>query len=138
MTRVIKGNKIKPGCPQKKKGLFEGGATMKKSALLLISVFMGLFFASYAVAHTPFCWCSDRGDGTVLCEGGFLDGSSAVGVKIQVVDANGKILVDGKMNEESEFTFKKPSGEYTVIFDAGFEHTVIVPSSEITVDPQTR
>jgi hypothetical protein len=38
-----------------------------------------------------------------------------------------------EMNEESEFTFKKPSGEYTVIFDAGFEHTVIVPSSEITV-----
>ena len=107
---------------------------MKKSALLLISVFICLFLASYTLAHSPFCWCMDRGDGTVLCEGGFFDGSSAVGVKIQVVDANGKLLIDGNMNKESEFTFKKTSGEYTVIFDAGFEHTVMVPSSEITVD----
>jgi hypothetical protein len=36
------------------------------------------------------------------------------------------------MNEDSEFTFEKPAGAYTVIFDAGPGHEVRVPSSEIT------
>jgi hypothetical protein len=105
---------------------------MRKNGLLLICMLSGLFFASHALAHTPFCSCSVKGGGIVLCEGGFLDGSSAVGVRIQVVDANGKILIEGYMDKKSEFSFKKPSGEYRVILDAGFEHTVVVPSSEIT------
>ncbi len=105
---------------------------MKKTKLLLVYMVLSLFFTSYAFAHTPFCSCLDNGDGTILCEGGFLDGSSAVGVRIQVVDANGKILVEGYMDKKSEFRFNKPSGEYTVILDAGFEHTVTVPGSEIT------
>ena len=104
---------------------------MKKAGLLLACTFLGLFFVSYAFAHTPFCSCSDNGDGTILCEGGFLDGSSAVGVRIQVVDANGKIFVEGYLDKKSKFIFNKPSDRYTVIFDAGFEHTVTVPSSEI-------
>ena len=105
---------------------------MKKTKLLLVYMVLSLFFTSYAFAHTPFCSCLDNGDGTILCEGGFLDGSSAVGVRIQVVDANGKILVEGYMDKKSEFKFNKPSDEYTVILDAGFEHTVTVPGSEIT------
>ncbi len=83
-------------------------------------------------AHTPLCSCSDEGDGTILCEGGFSDGSSAAGVKIRIVDSQGKVLIEGKMNEDSEFTFKKPSGAYTVIFDAGPGHEVKVPSKDIT------
>lgn len=104
---------------------------MKKTKLLLVYMLLSLFFTSYAFAHTPFCSCLDNGDGTILCEGGFLDGSSAVGVRIQVVDTNGKILIEGYMDKKSEFRFNKPSGEYTVILDAGFEHTVTVPGSEI-------
>lgn len=105
---------------------------MKKTKLLLVYMLLSLFFTSYAFAHTPFCSCLDNGDGTILCEGGFLDGSSAVGVKIQVVDTNGKILIEGYMDKKSEFRFNKPSGKYTVILDAGFEHYVTVPGSEIT------
>jgi len=105
---------------------------MKKNKMLLVCMLLGLFFTSYAFAHSPFCSCLDNGDGTILCEGGFLDGSSAVGVRIQVVDANGKILVEGYMDKKSEFKFNKPSDEYTVILDAGFEHTVTVLGSEIT------
>ena len=103
-----------------------------KKAILSVCVFLGLFITAYAFAHTPFCSCSDNGNGTILCEGGFFDGSSAVGVKIQVVDASGKILIEGYMDKKSEFRFNKLSGEYTVIFDAGFDHSVIVPGSEIT------
>jgi hypothetical protein len=48
------------------------------------------------------------------------------------MDAKGKILVEGYMDKKSEFSFRKPSGAYTVILDAGFEHAVTVASSEIT------
>jgi len=106
---------------------------MKKNiTILLACLVLAAFFASQALAHTPLCSCSDEGDGTILCEGGFSDGSSGAGVKIKVVDANGKVIIEEKMNEDSEFTFNKPEGEYTVIFDAGPGHAVKVPSSEIT------
>jgi len=91
-----------------------------------------LFMATYAFAHTPLCSCYDNGDGTITCEGGFSDGSSAAGVKMTVTDAGGKVLIEGTMNEDSEFTVKKPEGDYTVIFDAGPGHAVKVPGSEIT------
>lgn len=100
--------------------------------ILLTYLLLTVFFVSQALAHTPLCSCSDEGDGTVLCEGGFSDGSSGAGVKMQVLDDNGKVLIEGKMNGDSEFIFRKPKGEYTVIFDAGPGHAVKVPSSEIT------
>ena len=106
---------------------------MKRAFLsLAVVLILGLFLTSLSYAHTPLCSCSDEGDGTILCEGGFSDGSSAAGVKMTVVDASGKTLAEGKMNEDSEFTFKKPAGSYTVIFDAGPGHVVKVPSKDIT------
>lgn len=83
-----------------------------------------LFLAGQALAHTPLCSCYDNGDGTITCEGGFSDGSSAAGVEMRLLDGNGKTLIKGKMNEDSEFTFKKPDGLYKVIFDAGPGHEV--------------
>ena len=85
-----------------------------------------------AFAHTPLCSCSDEGDGTILCEGGFSDGTSAAGVDMSVLDSSGKVLIKGKMNQDNELTFTKPQGDYTVIFDAGPGHKVEVPSLEIT------
>ena len=85
-----------------------------------------------AMAHTPLCSCYDNGDGTVLCEGGFSDGSSAAGVELIVVDANGKALINGKMSEDSEFEFNKPEGDYKVQFNAGPGHLVEISSEDIT------
>lgn len=103
---------------------------------LLIGLALGLVFTLFlnpeVFAHTPLCSCFDNGDGTITCEGGFSDGSSAAGVKMKVVAAEGKVMVEGKMDEYSEFTFEKPKSEYTVIFDAGPGHVVEVPGSEIT------
>ncbi|SIO09675.1 hypothetical protein SAMN05444722_0403 [Rhodovulum sp. ES.010] len=84
-----------------------------------------------AQAHTPLCACYDNGDGTVLCEGGFSDGSSAAGVKMVVVDGAGSVLVEGVIDENSEFTFDKPGGEYRVLFDAGEGHKIEIPADEI-------
>lgn len=84
-----------------------------------------------ASAHTPLCSCYDNGDGTVTCEGGFSDGSSASGVQMRVEKKGEGILLKGKMDEDSEFTFKKPAGDYKVIFDAGEGHTIEIDGKEI-------
>ena len=104
---------------------------MRKTFLVAGLSAISLFLASPALAHTPLCSCYDNGDGTITCEGGFSDGSSAAGVTISVVDASGKVLMEGKMNEDSEFTCKKPDGPYKVQFDAGPGHLVEVKGDDI-------
>ncbi|NVK18488.1 MAG: hypothetical protein HWE30_07340 [Methylocystaceae bacterium] len=88
--------------------------------------------SNVASAHTPLCSCYDNGDGTVLCEGGFSDGSSASGVGMIVKDDSGNVVLKGKMNENSEFEFQKPDGVYTVIFDAGEGHDIEISHEDIT------
>lgn len=86
---------------------------------------------SAAFAHTPLCSCYDMGDGTVLCEGGFSDGSSAAGINIRIVDRHANNLLEGVMSENSEFEFDKPEGDYSVIFDAGPGHVIEISSRDI-------
>jgi type 1 fimbria pilin len=104
---------------------------MKKTMMLLAMSCVLLLMAASAFAHTPLCSCFDNGDGTVSCEGGFSDGSSASGVKMVVKDASGKVLIAGKMSENSDFDFEKPKGDYMVIFDAGEGHTIEIPGKDI-------
>jgi len=103
---------------------------MKNVYLSLLFV-AGLFLAGQAFAHTPLCSCYDNGDGTITCEGGFSDGSSAAGVEVRVLDKDGKVLIKGKMNEDSEFTVDKAAGPYKVVFDAGPGHRVEVDGRDI-------
>lgn len=100
-------------------------------------IFLALFVSTFLVAgisfaHTPLCSCYDNGDGTIECEGGFSDGSTASGVEMRVIDKKKNVLIKGKMDEDSVFIFDKPSTDYTVIFDAGDGHEVEVDSKEIT------
>ncbi|MBK1699443.1 hypothetical protein [Thiococcus pfennigii] len=103
---------------------------MNRSARLACGLVAGLWLST-AVAHTPLCSCYDNGDGTLLCEGGFSDGSSAAGVDVRVVDADGGVILEGKMNENSEFELDRPDGDFTIVFDAGPGHAVEIPASAI-------
>lgn len=103
----------------------------KKIVTLIVLSAMGIIFPSLVLAHTPLCSCYDGGDGIVVCEGGFSDGSSAAGVAIRVTDKDGRVLIKGKMDEFSEFSFDKPSGPYTVEFDAGPGHVVEIDGKSI-------
>jgi hypothetical protein len=105
---------------------------MKKRALLFGLTALFLLTAGQVSAHTPICSCYDNGDGSVTCEGGFSDGSSAAGVEMTVVDADGKVLIKGKMDQGSEFNFKKPSGPFKVQFNAGPGHVVEVEGKDIS------
>ena len=112
--------------------------------ILLICMVCGFFLTSQAFAHTPICFCYDNGDETITCEGGFSDGASAAGVVIRVVDDNDEVIavknkgrggeiiyLNGKMDEDSEWTFVKPKKSYKVIFDAGPGHVVEIEGEDI-------
>ncbi|WP_147822467.1 hypothetical protein [Salidesulfovibrio onnuriiensis] len=103
---------------------------MKKLMTLTLTLAL-LCLAATAFAHSPLCDCFDNGDGTVSCEGGFSDGSSASGVKMYVKDGAGKVLQEGQMNADSEFSFSKPQGAYMVLFDAGEGHKVEINGADI-------
>lgn len=101
---------------------------MKK---LTLSVLLSACLPGLAMAHTPLCSCYDFGDNTILCEGGFSDGSSAAGVEMFVLDGSGKELIKSEMNEDGEFEFQKPSGDYKVVFNAGPGHSIEIEGKDI-------
>lgn len=105
---------------------------MKKLKWMTIAGFVWvLSTGSLAFGHTPLCSCYEIGGGTVICEGGFSDGSSAAGIEIRVEDKDGKELKSGKMDDFSEFEFQRPDVPYTVIFDAGPGHEVKIKGEDI-------
>ena len=60
-----------------------------------------------AFAHSAIFDCFDNGDGTVSCQGGYSDGSSASGVSIKIKDAKGDVLRELKLDSNSEVSFPK-------------------------------
>lgn len=87
--------------------------------------------AAPAFGHNAICDCYLEDDATIICEGGFSDGSTATGIPVRVLDRDGKILIDGAMNEKSEFTFKKPEAVFKVEFDAGEGHVIQIDGRDI-------
>jgi hypothetical protein len=92
----------------------------------------GLFgVASSAFAHNAICDCFLNDDGTITCEGGFSDGSTASGIPVRVIDRDGKVLIDGAMSDKSEFTFEPPAVAFKVEFDAGEGHVITIDGRDI-------
>ncbi len=84
-----------------------------------------------ALAHTPICDCYDNGDNTITCEGGFSDGGTAAGIPMRIIDGAGKLLIDGAMSEQSDFTFTKPDGNFRVEFEGGDGHIIQIDGRDI-------
>lgn len=104
----------------------------KIGSLLFLSLALAtLCFAGAALAHTPLFSCWDNGDGTISCEGGFSDGSSAAGTTIQVKDGNGAEIYSGKLDKFGELTFDKPDGAFTVTFDGGPGHSIVIKGEDV-------
>ncbi|NLL36781.1 MAG: hypothetical protein GX256_04580 [Fretibacterium sp.] len=103
----------------------------RKFVLCVIAAFFTLIFASMALAHTPLFTCWDNGDGTFTCEAGFSDGSSATSMPVRVTDDKGTVLEEGKVDETGEISFKRPEGDFSVVFDGGPGHTLTVKGSDI-------
>jgi hypothetical protein len=84
-----------------------------------------------ACAHSAVFDCFNEQDGNVTCEGGFSDGASAAGVPVRVLDASDKLLVSGAIDKEGRFSFRRPPGDFRVVFDAGQGHSVTLLASDI-------
>lgn len=97
----------------------------------VVTALFVMALAGAALAHTPLFSCWDNGDGTLSCEGGFSDGSSAANIPIRVTNDKGEVVFEGKLDESGELTFNKPDGAFTVTFDGGPGHDISVKSSEI-------
>ena len=104
---------------------------MNRSRLVLASLPLLTLAATAVYAHNAICDCFDKGDETITCEGGFSDGGKAVGVPVHVFDQSGKVLIDGKMSDKSDFTFAKPKVDFRVEFDAGQGHVVTIDGRDI-------
>ncbi len=102
----------------------------KKYIIGLMSIGM-LFFSGPALAHTPLFACFDNGDGTIYCEGGFSDGSTAAGVPIIVKDGSGATILQSELSRNSDIEFEKPDGDYSVLFDGGEGHDIEIPGAQI-------
>ena len=104
---------------------------MNRSRLVLASLPLLTLAATAVYAHNAICDCFDNGDETITCEGGFSDGGKAVGVPVHVLDQSGKVLIDGKMTDKSDFTFAKPKVDFRVEFDGGQGHVVTIDGRDI-------
>lgn len=106
-------------------------AVYKMTRLLIAAGTATALSAAAAQAHTPICACYDNGNGTVLCEGGFSDGSSAENVPMLVRNAAGEVLIEGAIDANGEYEFEKPEGFVDVMFDGGEGHQIVIPAEDI-------
>ena len=53
------------------------------------------------------------------------------GVTLDVIGYDEQVLVGGKLGDDSTLTFKRPDGEFYVLFDAGPGHVVEVDHADI-------
>ncbi len=104
---------------------------MFKKTIINLGIFIGFCMSNQVYAHSPMCSCYDNGDKTITCEGAFSDGSSASGVTMQVKRTDGKVITQGKMDKTGNYTFKKPAGDYKVLFDGGPGHQIEINGKSI-------
>ncbi|MBF8780474.1 hypothetical protein [Pseudomonas fulva] len=87
--------------------------------------------AGPVLAHNPMCECEPVAGDQIKCTGGFSDGSGAPGVTLDVISYDEQVLVGGKLGDDSSLTFKRPDGDFYVLFDAGPGHVVEVDHADI-------
>ena len=94
---------------------------MKRIGFVFVLSVLMILSAATALAHSPILMCVEE-DGECECKGMFSDMSLAVGAKVIVKDDSGKVIREGKINEDGECIFPVPKVHYTVIMDAGPGH----------------
>jgi hypothetical protein len=102
-----------------------------RPAALAAALAVAVLFTHHCFAHSPVFDCFVDGD-AVTCEGGFSDGASASGVAVRVLDKDGRVLIEGKIDADGRFSFPRPKQGYQVLFDAGAGHAVTVFGADIT------
>ncbi|MBP2309490.1 hypothetical protein GBZ48_25680 [Azospirillum melinis] len=105
--------------------------TARIHVLAVAAALSALCAATAAHAHYPVCECRMADGQTVVCTGGFSDGSKAPGVVLDVIAYDEQVLVKGRLGEDSTLSFPRPAQDFYVLFDAGPGHTVEIEHSAI-------
>ena len=105
----------------------------KVTVFFLFIVLYLAMTAPCALAHKVLLTAYVEGD-TVFVEAGFSDGTSCKNAGIEVFDPSGKKLLEGKTNENGEFSFKPPQKtDLKLVLNAGMGHRgeYTVPADEL-------
>ncbi|MCY1407228.1 hypothetical protein D3C76_506000 [compost metagenome] len=100
--------------------------------LSLPGALFALAVSPAASAHGLFCECKALDAEQVRCIAGMSDGSAAPGATLDVVGYDGGVILPGKLGADSSLTFRRPPGEFYVLFDLGPGHTVEVDHRDIS------
>lgn len=95
---------------------------MKKFFLLNIAL-----LASNSFAHAPLfdCYFDKNDQENIYCEGGFSDGSDAANIDVIALDYDDNVVFQGKLDQNSQIKFKKPTAEqYYIRFEGGDGHEI--------------
>jgi nickel transport protein len=105
----------------------------KVIAFFLLTVLYLSMTVPWAMAHKVLLTAYVEGD-TVFVEGGFSDGTPCKNARIEVFDPSGKKLLEGKTNEDGEFSFKpSQKADLKLVLNAGMGHRgeYTVPADEL-------
>lgn len=88
--------------------------------------------ASCGQTHQPTFVCANSGALRVTCQGSFLDGTSAAGVTVRVLDNRDRVVYVGTVDPQGRITFRKPDADFHIVFDAGQGNVLTILASEMT------
>ncbi len=102
-----------------------------RTGLMIATLGIALLCADAVWAHPPFCICKAIDATTVRCEGGFADGTGVPGVKLDVIRYDESIVLETRFGADSTVTFRRPEGEFYMLFDAGAGNSFDVDYKDI-------
>ena len=105
----------------------------KVTVFFLFTVLYLAMTVPCAVAHKVLLAAYVEGD-TVFVESGFSDGTPCKNARIEVFDPSGNKLLEGKTNENGDFSFKPPQKtDLKLVLNAGMGHRgeYMVPADEL-------
>ena len=100
---------------------------------LTLLFLLGSLTASQAWAHKVNLFAYVEG-GTVYTESYFPDGRKVEGGRVEVLDAGGKKILEGKTDAQGQFNFPLPKKEdLTILLDAtmGHKNSFVLKKSEM-------
>jgi hypothetical protein len=83
------------------------------------------------LTHQPKFDCVSSGSLRITCHGSFIDGTSAAGIVVRVLDKQGRIVYVGTVDRLGRITFRKPDAEFNVVFDAGEGNVLTISGSDV-------
>lgn len=104
---------------------------VRRSLACGLAVIIGVL-STPVLAHEPILKCVLLDAATVRCRGGYAEGETAQGERLEVIDHADRRLLAGKLDKDGTLTFARPKGSYYVLFDVGPGHQAIVEHDEIS------